>query len=248
MKFQIFLQARMGSTRLPGKALLKICDKTMIELIVERLGNIKGIDRIVLATGEDERNKELLAEAKRLGIDSFRGSEENVLDRLYQAALIFQPDVIIRVTGDCPLIDSNLISEGIKVFKDGGYDVVSNARIRSYPDGLDYDIFNFKSLKEAWQKESNKIQDSAQFNKTFISPAKRLYQEKNLQQKDIVNEKNLAEVRLTLDHPEDFEVIKTIYEKFYGSDKNFGISKVLKFLEENPRLLEINKKHICLNY
>ena len=115
VKNQIFIQARVNSTRYPRKILKKIDEKTILEIILDRIRNIKNINKIILVTGIKEKNNELVDEARKLGLDVFCGDEENILDRFYHAAKKFQPDNIIRITGDCPLIDSRIINQGLEI-------------------------------------------------------------------------------------------------------------------------------------
>jgi len=247
MKTQIFLQARMGSTRTPGKALLKILGKTIIELIVERLGYVNNIDKIILTTSLNPENEKLVAEAKRLGIDYFQGSEENVLDRFFEAAKKFNPDAIVRITADCPLIDPELINQGLKIFKGGGYDMVSNVRERSYPDGFDFEIFKMSALEKSWQdqlagKPSEVISSEA------FSPTKHIHNDPQFTSKDLISRENLAGVRLTLDYPEDYEIIKKIYEDLYREGELLSGGKIIEYVKNNPKLMELNKKYIRLDY
>lgn len=236
MKIQVFLQARLGSARLPKKVLLKVLGKSIIELTVERLRRVQGLHSVVLVTGPKEKNEELVQEAERIGIPYFCGEEENVLDRFYQAAKVFEPDIIIRVTGDCPLIDANLIQEGLKVFQEGNYDIVANTRVRTYPDGMDFEVFSAKALETVW----NNVKD--------IHPTKYMLHEPRFRVKDIQRHPNLSHIRLTLDYQEDFTVIETIYEHLYPKTPNFSLADILGFLEANPEFLQLNKKYITLDY
>lgn len=249
MKTQIFVQARMGSTRLPGKVLLKIGKETIFSIFVDRLRQIKDIDKVVLVTSKSKNNDELINEAKRLGIEYFRGSEENVLDRFYKASLKFKPDNIIRIGGDCPLIDFNLVNVGFKIFKTGNYDILSNAKIRTFPDGMDFEIFKQKCLKIAWQDtflEFNK--DVKKFDNTFINPTNYIQIKKEFRNKDFINKSDLSHTRLTLDYKEDFDLIKKIYENLHKQNRYFTLDEILKFLNKNPKLYELNKKYVCLDY
>lgn len=249
MKTQIFVQARMGSSRLPGKVLFKIGGKTIFSILVERLRQVRNIDKIILATSIDKNNDELVKEAKRLGIDFLRGSEENLLDRFYQASLKFKPDIIIRITADCPLIDFNLINKGFEIFKKGNYDILSNARIRTFPDGMDFEIFKTKTLEIARQENFSKFnKNNKKFNEAFLSPTDDLLMKKEFKNKDFINKKDLSGIRLTLDYKEDFEVIKKVYENLYKKNKYFNLNEILKFLNNNPNLYKINKEYVHLDY
>ena len=132
----IFLQARMGSTRLPGKVLQKIVNKPILELIHERLSNISNVEKIILVTSENENNRQLVDFAKKINLESFQGNEENLLDRFFSASKKFPCDNIIRVNSDCPLIDFNLINKGLQQFLENDYDILSTDRIRTFPHGF----------------------------------------------------------------------------------------------------------------
>ena len=239
----------MGSTRLPEKVLLKISKKSVIELVVERLKKVKDIDKIILVTTKRKLDHQLIEQARKLKIDYFQGSEENILDRLYQASLKFRPDNIIRVTGDCSLIDFNLINKGLEIFKKGNYDILSNIRIRTFPDGLDFEIFKSRALEISWHDNFVKFKkNKKKFDKTFINPVTYLLEKKKFKNKDLINNENLSWIRLTLDYKEDFELIKKIYENLYKKNKYFGLNEILKFLKNNPSLCDLNKKYIRLDY
>ena len=249
-KNQIFIQARTGSTRLPDKVLLKIKDKTILELIVERLSLVKDIDKIIIITTRKKRDDRIIKIAKKLGVNFFRGSENNVLDRFYQAKIKFQPDNIIRVTADCPLIDYNLINQGLKIFKKGDYDILSLSNYgeeRTFPHGVDFDILKSSALKIAWHYFFRKLnKDKEKFDKVFINPIEYILKKKKFKKKILVNKKKLSYIRITLDYKEDFKLIKKIYENLYSKNKYFNLNEILKFLKNNSHLLNLNKKYVCL--
>ena len=149
MKNHVFIQAHLASKRLPGKVLKKICGKSIVELIVERAYNIKNIDEIILVTGSVDKNNTLVDEAKKIKISYYCGSEENVLDRFFQASKEFNSDRIIRITADCPLIDFNIINIGMSIFDRNNYDILSNNRRKTYPHGLNFEIFKQSALHNA---------------------------------------------------------------------------------------------------
>lgn len=243
MNTQIFIQARMGSTRLPGKVLKKICGKTIIELTVERLKNVKEVSKIVLVTSVNKENNVLVEEAKKIGVDYFRGSEENILDRFYQASKEFKPDTIIRVTADCPLIDPDIISKGLELFKTGRYDIVSNVVPRTYPHGYDFEIFSVQAMVRSWRDQRAKFKNEKVFDKTVINPTNYLFKNKNFRHGNIKNDLDLHKIRLTLDYKEDFEVIKIIYENLYKKSGPFNMDTLLDFIDNNSHILEISKDH-----
>ncbi|MCY6370412.1 glycosyltransferase family protein [Clostridium ganghwense] len=238
MKVVCIVQARVGSTRLPGKVLKKICGKTVLEHDIDRLKRISNIDKIVIATTELEKDKAIVYEAERLGVNYFTGSEDDVLSRYYYAAKQNNAEVVIRVTSDCPLIDSE-ISEGvIQFYLDNmdKYDYVSNTIERTYPRGLDTEVFSFKGLEKAF------IEAVSQSDREHVTPyiwdnadIFRVYQYKN----DV----DYSNLRWTLDTIEDFKLIDSIYNHlYYENGNNFGIREILKVLEKYPEIKDINKE------
>ena len=149
MRVVAIVQARMGSTRLPDKVLRKIGDKPMIQLLLERLSLSKMIDEIVVATSTDEKNKKLRVVVSQLGFKVFQGSETDVLSRFLGAAKFVTADVIVRVTGDCPLIDPLLVDECVKRFNAEKVDYLSNTQPPTFPDGLDTEVFSFQALERS---------------------------------------------------------------------------------------------------
>ena len=150
MKVTAIIQARMGSQRLPGKVLKKAYkDLTLIEVLLKRLSQSKLIDNIVIATSENKDNEPLIDLVKRLNYDIYIGSEDNVLDRYYQAAKLDAADIVVRITGDCPLVDPSLVDDVISKIISSKLDYVSNNYPPTYPDGLDVEAFKFESLEIA---------------------------------------------------------------------------------------------------
>jgi len=241
LKNHIFLQARLYSYRFPEKILKKICNKTILEIIIERLRKVKDIDKIILVTGNRSKNKLLIKEAKRLNIEFFCGSEKNILDRFYQASLQFKPDNIIRVTGDNPLIDFNLIKNGFKIFLEKRVDVLSIERKKTFPIGMNFEIFRTCSLHDAWKDNYKMFQDQ-NFQETFIPPTKYLLEKRKYHNFDLVNEKNLSTIRLTVDYYEDFLLVSEIFNELYPKKKYFDFFDIVKLLESRPDLLKINEK------
>ena len=164
MKVVAIVQARLGSTRLPGKVLKHICGKPLIELLLRRLSKSNEIDEIVVATSIASGDDKLQKFVETLGYKCTRGSEKNVLNRYYETAKKIKADVIVRITGDCPLIDPILVDECIVAFKKLNVDFFSNTDPRTYPDGLDLSVMSFKSLQKA-----NNETDS-EFDKEHVTP------------------------------------------------------------------------------
>jgi len=243
MVTDIFIQAKMASSRLPGKVLTKILNKSILELIVERAKKIENFDRIILVTGSKEKNELLLKEAKRLKIHHFCGSEENILDRFFKASKKFNTDIIIRLTADNPLVDFNLINKGLNFFKTKKVDIVNVDRVRTYPLGLNFQIFSRDSLEKSWKDNLSKYPNEKKFMGVFIPPTKYLLEKKKFSHYELLNDVDLSNVRLTLDHPEDFELISTIFNSLYPKKNLFTLDDIIDLLHKNPKLLEINKKY-----
>ena len=164
MKIVAIVQARMGSTRLPGKALKLITGKAMIEILLSRLSLSKEINKIVVAIPESEDNNLLQLAVESLGFSCYRGSEKDVLNRFYNSAKFVSADVIVRITGDCPLVDSILVDECIREYKNSNVDYFSNTDPATYPDGLDIEVMSFESIKRA-----NNETDS-DFDREHVTP------------------------------------------------------------------------------
>src|SRR6266404_2327957 len=164
MKTVVVVQARMGSTRFPNKVLRPVAGVPLIELLLSRLSRAKRVDQIVLATPEDVRNEPLVAHARKLGFAVYQGSEKDVLDRYYHAASVHKPDAVVRITGDCPLVDPALVDALIGDYENGGADYVSNTLAPTYPDGLDVEVFSFAALERAWKEA-----DTA-FDREHVTP------------------------------------------------------------------------------
>jgi Spore coat polysaccharide biosynthesis protein F, CMP-KDO synthetase homolog len=229
------MQARMGSMRLPGKVLLKIIGKSVLELDVARLRRVKNIDEIVIATTLSEKDDLIVEEAKRLNISYFRGDEEDVLSRYHQAAKGSHADVIVRITSDCPLIDSDVTESIIGFYLENivKYDYVSNTIDRTFPRGLDTEVFSYEALNQAYeesthQRDREHVTPYIWDNKEIFSVAQYL------------NDIDYSNLRWTLDTKEDFELIQKIYEHFYERDY-FSMHDILELLKEQPYLSDINK-------
>ncbi|WP_201501363.1 cytidylyltransferase domain-containing protein [Psychrobacter cibarius] len=149
MKTVAIVQARMGSTRLPNKVMKEINGTPMIEVLLKRLAKSEQIDQIIVATSVDAKNDLLVRHVESLGYVCERGSENDVLERYYQAAKAHNADIVIRITGDCPLVDANLVDIAINDFKDHGVDYLSNTSPATYPDGLDIEVFTMRVLERA---------------------------------------------------------------------------------------------------
>jgi glutamate-1-semialdehyde 2,1-aminomutase len=232
------IQARMGSTRLPGKVMLPISDDIpMIGALLFRLAKSKEIDKIVVATSVDPRNKPLIDYVEKKGYDVFQGSENNVLDRYYRASLKYKPDIVIRITADCPLIDSEIIDDVIRKYKSSNADYACNTIPPTYPDGLDVEVFSFLSLKTAWRDA--KTSYDCEHVTSFIRNSG------NFKIKNIASSVDYSDERWTVDECEDYKVVKSIFKHFYPR-LDFSWKEVLSLTHSNPDIFFINK-HLIRN-
>jgi glutamate-1-semialdehyde 2,1-aminomutase/spore coat polysaccharide biosynthesis protein SpsF len=232
-KVVALIQARMGSTRLPGKMLAPLLDKPLITWVIERAKKAKLVDAVVLATSQEEKNKVLINAARKSGIECFAGSENDVLDRFYQCAKKFKARNIVRITGDCPLIDPQIIDEVITLFKDNELDYACNVLPPTYPDGFDVEVFSFKSLERAWKEA--KLPSEREHVTPYIWKNQDLFKRMTLK-----NNEDLSKIRLTVDEKEDLVVVENILKKIGFDD--FRLADVVRVIKDNPRLLEPNNK------
>ncbi len=236
------IQARLSSTRLPGKVLLEIEGRPMLSYMLERVTASKRIDQLVVATSTESSDNPIVDFCRQGGIPCYRGSLENVLDRYYQAALKAKCDVVVRLTSDCPLIDPRIIDAVIDAFQSAQFDFAANTvppEGSTYPDGMDVEVFSFEALERAW-KEAKK--PSEREHVTF-------YFWKNPQLFSTLRfdlRENLADYRLTVDYPEDFEVISSLFRNLYKKNPNFSMQDIIAFLKTNPDI-KIKNSHIASN-
>lgn len=237
MKTIAIVQARMGSTRLPNKVMKPIAGVPMIELLLTRLSRSIEMNQIVVATSVDERNRPLVEHVRKLGYACEQGSENDVLDRFMQAARIHQADVVVRITGDCPLVDPNLVDEVIRRFKASNVDYFSNISPPTYPDGLDIEVFTFKALEQAAQETSKP------FDREHVTPY--LRDPKRFATAGIQHNQDLSALRWTVDEPADFAVIEKVFQHFYPRT-DFNWIEILKLQHRHPEIFNINQ-HLIRN-
>jgi spore coat polysaccharide biosynthesis protein SpsF len=240
MTVNAILQARMSSTRLPGKVLKPILGKPMLVQQIERIKRSILIDNIIVATSDDSSDDEIEYLCKSLDIKCFRGSLHDVLARYYQASLAYPSEHIVRVTGDCPIIDPDIIDKVITLHIGSNADYTSNCMHPSFPDGLDTEVFTFDALESAFLNATSKDE------REHVTPY--IYAEKsNKICEEFRHSPNLAHLRWTVDQPEDFILIEHIYNTLYPTNPNFTFKDVLSLIEEQPQLTQINKQ-FALDY
>jgi spore coat polysaccharide biosynthesis protein SpsF len=210
MKIITITQARTGSTRFPNKIMNKIEGKTLLDIHVNRIKKAKNNNLIIIATTKKKDDDIIELEANNLGVHCYRGDEDDVLDRFYQAAKSHNPDYLVRLTSDCPLIDPSLIDEIIEATINSNVDYCSNTLIESYPDGQDIEVFTFSALKKAWKKARLTSE------REHVTP----YMKKNFKVLNIhSNNMKFNKVRMTVDEPNDFIVIKRLVDRLGLNEK-----------------------------
>jgi len=234
MKVIAIIQARMGSTRLPGKVMREILGKPMLWYLVNRLKQAKLIDKIVIATTGDDKDKPIVQFARELGIDSFAGSEQDVLDRYYQAAKKYKAEVVVRVTADCPLLDPRITDKVIRRFLKGDCDYGTNAVERTYPDGLDIEVFSFTALEKTWKEVSWSSEREHVTSYIYKNPDK-------FRLAHVKNNDDLSHLRWTVDEERDFEFVRQVYEHLYREGNIFYMKDILELLKKYPHLEKINQ-------
>ncbi len=231
------IQARMGSTRLPGKVLMPLAGRPALWHIVDRLSYSNFLKKIVIATTTNPLDDAIVEFCKKEGIDVFRGSEEDVLDRYYQAAKRFDADPIVRITADCPVIDPFVLDEVLERFFQGNYDVYGLAG--EFPDGLDCGAFRFWVLEDTWENASLPSE------REHVGP----YMAKHPEKYKIGGYekfKGLGHHRWTLDEEADYKFLSMVFDKLYKPEKIFLTRDILELLEREPELTRINY-HIMRN-
>lgn len=230
-----FIQARTSSTRFPGKVLKPILGKAMLALEVERVRACQTIDRVVIVTSVLPEDHQIMELGKHIGVDVFCGSLENVLDRFYQAAMKFKPDHIVRLTGDCPLIDARVVDDMVRLYLEKKCDYGTNCMPPTYPDGLDAEIFSFKVLQEAWREAS--LPSHLEHISLFFEEQPQRFKIENL-----ACSRDLSALRWTVDEPEDFEFVRAVFENLYRENPLFSMDDVLDLMQRKPELALLNKR------
>ena len=228
------VQARMGSTRLPNKVLMELEGKSILEHAINRISAAEHIDEAVIVTTIEKRDLAIVGKCAELGIRVFCGSENDVLDRFYQAAKLLKPDHVVRALCDCPLADPKVVDKIIETHLEAGVDYTSNTIKPTYPDGIDLEVFTFNALKTAWKEA--KLSSEREHVTPYIYKHPEKFKLLNVE-----HEKDVSKKRWTVDEEKDYEFVKQIYKCLYPGNNLFGIELVLKFLEDHPELEKINQ-------
>ena len=226
------IQARMGSSRLPGKVLKELCGRPMLDHIVRRAGQTEGITSLMIATSAQREDDPIAAFAGNAGIPCFRGSEEDVLARYWGAAKALgaeNEDVIVRLTADNPLVDPQVLRELLDYFRKCPYAYASTS---GYPLGLGAEVFTFQALEEAHRTAK------APHEREHVTPY--MYRDPDRVGR-LVSPEDISGLRFTVDTPEDFAFVEAVYRELYHGEHDFYLRDILKFLERNPSVRDINR-------
>jgi len=239
------IQARMGSTRLPGKVLKPILGRPMLWYIVQRIRYVPDVVEVVVATSEQPGDEPIRDFCREYGIASFAGSESDVLDRFYQAAIQYRGDPLFRITGDCPFVDPEVVARLLELYKTGCYDHVGVATGAGaifldggrFPDGLDAECFSFATLERAWREAT------APSDREHVTPYNWRVPGR-FRVGTLKAEKDYSKLRWTVDNEADFQLVSRIYEALYQEDKPFLMADILNYLVQHPELVKMNQDFI----
>ena len=237
-KIGAIIEARMSSSRLFGKVLMEVNKKPLLLHLINRIKKIKKIDKIIIATTINPNDIEIVKFCKKYKIDFFRGSENNVMQRVMKAGINFNIDIVVGITGDCPILDHNLISLCLNTYLRNKADYVSNANLRSYPDGMDVQVYSIKSLKKSYRLTKS-IEDREHVT-LHIRRNPKIFKIINIISPDFLYYPKLG---LTLDYYSDYILIKKIIN-YFNSRQNtyFKCEDIIKLYEKNKKFFSINKK------
>lgn len=227
----VFIQARMGSTRLPGKVLMPLAGRPVLEHVINRV-KVSGVGEPVVVTTFSTKDLPIVAYCAAHGIRVFCGSENDVLDRFWQAAKLIDADHVVRITADCPILDPEVVRRVVNVHLESRADYSSNVQVETFPDGLDVEVFRKASLKKAWNEARLPSE------REHVTP----YIRKNpgvFAQSDVRNDEDLSGLRWTLDNRDDYQFLTALFLEL-GECSEFGMGDVLRVLRNRPEIASIN--------
>jgi len=227
------IQARMGSTRLPGKVLKPLAGRPVIDHVIERVASATHVDDVMVVTSIDRNNLPLVTRVAEQGVGVFVGSEDDVLDRFWQAVRLTEADTVVRVTADCPIIDPEIIDRVVCLHVERGFDYTSNVDPPSWPDGLDVEVVSRTVLETAWREASTPA--DREHVTPFIRRDRRRFNIGNL-----ASDRDLSGLRWTLDEEADYRFLQAIFEEIGDKGEVFGLQRVLHLLDRRPDMSKIN--------
>ncbi len=230
-KIIAIIQARMGSMRLPGKVLAEVAGHPMLWHVVNRVRMAHSLDQVVVATSNALSDYPIADYCARTHIDVYRGSQDDVLDRYYQAASHFTGSTIVRITADCPLVDPQVVDRVVEAYQDGPYDYVTNVFPRTYPEGLDVEVLSFSALARI-RLEAREPYDREHVT-SYLRKHSKLFRIGN-----VLHPVDLSGMHWSVDYPEDLQFVRAVYDGIKLLP--FGLAEVLELLNERPELVQIN--------
>lgn len=233
MSIMAFVQGRMGSTRLPGKVLFDLRGKSVIERVIERAAQARRVDEVVFLTTIAPADLALVALCASKKIRVFCGSEDDVLDRFYQAARLLKPSHIVRITADCPVIDPGIIDHVIERHIASQADYTSNTLVETYPDGEDVEVVAYEALKTAWEKAS--LSSEREHVTLYFRNHPEMFDLFSVQ-----SDNDNSALRWTLDTPQDYVFLSKVYDELGAKSDLFGMREILDLLNEKPELNAVN--------
>lgn len=233
MRVVSIIQARMSSTRLPGKVLMTLAGQPVLGHVVKRIRACQTIADVVVATSSDATDDDIEVWCKSVNVSCYRGSLNDVLDRYYQAAILHGADAVVRITADCPAIDPTIVDEVVHEFLAGGYEFYGLAG--EFPDGLDCTVFAFSALARAWREAV--LPSEREHVGPYIEKHPGIFKSGSLKKFS-----GLSHYRWTLDEPRDYEFLQRVFSRLYQPDQIFLASDVLALLENEPELMQLNSE------
>ncbi len=245
-KTVIVVQARMSSSRLPGKVMLPILGRTLLYRMIERLRMIRHTAEIIIATSQETADDIIEREASAIDVACFRGSLNNLLDRHYQLAKQAGADVVLKIPSDCPLIDPNIIDDVLDFYFDNQkqYDFVSNLHPATFPDGNDVEIMSMDCLERTWKEATRPLE--LEHTTPYIWENQDKFRIGNVLWS--AGKDYSMSHRFTIDYPEDYQFIKRVFEELYPANPGFTCEDILNLLEEKPDIYNINACYAGVNW
>ncbi len=235
MKTVAIIQARTGSSRLPGKVLMPLAGVPMALRVAERARRIASVDEVVVATSTLPGDDPLAAALAGAGVAVFRGPEDDVLDRYYRAALEHAAEVVVRITADCPLLMPEVSERVVRAFLDGGCDYCSNCHARTWPRGLDTEVVSFAALETVWREATEQPDREHVMPYIWMRPER-------FQLREVVDAEDHSALRWTVDTVEDYALAAAVYDAFAAQGRaDFGYRETLALMAGRPELVELNR-------
>jgi spore coat polysaccharide biosynthesis protein SpsF len=233
VKTVVIVQARMTSTRLPGKVVKTVLGKSLLEYLIERLRRVRRADAFVIATTVNDSDQPIADLCARLEVPCTRGPEHDVLARYHEAARTHGATLVVRITSDCPLIDPGVIDATLALYQQGGFDYVTNGLVPGFPLGMSVEVFPFSVLDQAWREATAPAEREHVTPFIYTRPAR-------FRIGHLRSAEDMSAERWTVDTPEDFELVANIIEALYPTDPEFGTGAIVHLLDQHPGWRAIN--------